>query len=271
MRRAVVLFILILSSCVSRTKSIPEPLDTSSAVKYCGGELWGYVVPLGVRESKTAWGKRLQNQKLLLAAFLQMHSDLEEDPDHSLTFHLAIRSKHNLSIQIPEHIVKVRIDDADELRVAMDFSLIAEAKTAAELFPYPKYESRVVDPELNKWHVAQLDGGFMSPTQTAKVMILPSTKVLTLTKHPEKTLLDPEKFKEFYVQSSKNIWPLREPLQRSTIQIEIPRMVVNGQALEPRRFEFEMNYEEIKSERALSLKTPCPSIAAVFQRNEGPH
>lgn len=270
MRSVVVLFILILSSCVTRTQNIPATIDASTAVKYCGGELWGYVVPIGVRESKTAWGKRLQDRKLLLAAFLQMHSDLEEHPEHSLTFHLAIRSVDDLSIQIPEHIVKVRIDDADEMLVAMDFSLIAEAKTADELFPYPKYESRVVDPELNKWRVAQLDGGFISPTQTSKVMVLPSTKVLTLTKRPEKIVLDPGKFKEIFVQSSKNIWPLRARLQRSTIQIEIPNMIVNGQALEPRRFEFEMNYEEVKSERVLGLKTPCPSFAAVFQRSEGP-
>lgn len=128
MKKLVLAIFLYLCSCAS-SHSIPDDSNSKHAISYCGGELWGYVLPIGSRKSTGFWNKKFEDQKPLLAVFLHMHSILEKDPEHSLTFHFALRTKEDISIQFPEKEISVLQSGTKEKTFKMDLVINEDALT----------------------------------------------------------------------------------------------------------------------------------------------
>ncbi len=262
------LFILLLSGCAS-THVVPQDSHSQNAFEYCGGELWGYVLPLGPREQKSFWRKNLQDPKPLLAAFLHLHSDLEKNPAQALTFYFAIRTRESLGIKIPSHDWKVKINGADERSLNVEYFLKEEAKNAGEIYRYPKYQVKLLDAATNRWQVTQVSQFAYFIRGTPQEVTLPTSKVQKLETSLVQASLDLQNYKEIFVMASKNIWPENTDLKNAKIQITIPTMTVNDLVLDPQTFAFDMNYEKVRAIRSKSSRTLCPSTEKIFQMNDG--
>ncbi|MGE0527975.1 MAG: hypothetical protein AB7G93_20015 [Bdellovibrionales bacterium] len=266
----VLAFLLGLCGCTS-THSIPKGASSESAIEYCGGELWGYMVPLGPRESKAFWKRNLEDPEPLLAVFLHMHSVLETDPEHALTFHFAVRTRKDISLHIPDRYLNVQIDDSTKRNVKLDFVVRQEAKSAAELYPYPKYETRLIDAATNRWSVTKVNPWLYFLKEDPKELVLPASKIQPVSTDPVRVSLDRKRYKEIYVLASKNIWPEGQALKNSSIRIEIPKLTLNGVSYDPRPFVFDMNYNDVKKKRAQNSRVPCPSTTMIFRWNDNPY
>lgn len=257
---------LILCGCASRMNSVPDDSNKKGSFEYCGGTLWGYVVPIGPRQDKSWWTKDFNDPMPRMAVYLHMHSMLEKDPKHALALQIALRTREDLSIQIPNSTVTVQIDKK-ETKFKFDFIVTEAALRPDQIYTGPEYDFKLIDGKDNKWQVTRKNKFFYLIKEEVREEIFPSDKTQKLSSAPVNVKLDKKHYGEVYLLSEENIWPANEDLKNATISITTPQMIVNGTTYEPRKFTFEMNYDKVKKRVGDSDYVRCPSTEMIFFHN----
>jgi len=259
---------LFVTGCVSRSHVVPQDSNTSGAFEYCGGTLWGYVVPVGPRQDKSWWNKDLSDPKPLLGVFLHMHSVLEKDPKHTLELHFAIRTREDLSIQIPDPIVTIKMDGTNEKKVKMNLVLTEEALRPDQIYRGPEYDFKLIDPKSNKWLITKKNKWLYLIKDDEREEILPVDRVQNITTAPINVKLDKRHFGEIFVLGAENIWPVGQSLKDAVITVTTPRLMLNGASYEARTFTFNMSYEKVKRLVGDRDYVKCPSTEMIFHSND---
>lgn len=264
MKPLVIAFFIFLSSC-SSIHTVPDDKNSKHAIHYCGGELWGYVLPIGPRESGNFWTKKFEDPKPLLAVFMHMHSVLEKDPEHSLTFHFALRTREDLAVHFPEKDISVRFPEIEDKKLKLDFIANEDALTLNELYPSTEFDSELVDQESNQWKITKRTGLVSFNKVDPQIITLPTSKIHKITENPMSLKFDKTKYGQIFVLSSVNVWPSKESLKDTKITIQIPSFVLNGTTYLNQTFTFNTNYEKVKKVR--SSYGRCPSTEEIFRFN----
>jgi len=260
-------FLPIILFLISCTTFHPSPKDQNDkhAIEYCGGELWGYVLPVGPREDKSFWTRKFEDPKTLMAIFMHMHSVLEKDPEHSLTLHFALRSREDLTIQFPKKVLNAQVEGFPEKEFKLEMVVHEDVLGVHDLYPDSKFKAELIDQKTNQWRIAKRNWFFTFITDEPKVVQLPTPKVFKISESSVKIHFDEKKLAQIFVLSSVNIWPAKEALKDAIVTVRLPAFIVNGINYASQTFTFNTNYEKVKQNR--SSYGRCPSTEEVFRFN----
>lgn len=266
---AIILVSLFLCSCAShRTHEVSHDPALKRSYEYCKGGLWGYMMPIGPRQDKPWWNRSFHDPKPLLATFLMLHSALEPSPLDALNFNFIIHANEDMSVQMTDQTLKVRIDDMKEVKIKMDLVFTEQVKLPDELYPYPRYNISLIDSATNKWRVAKLNRWFYLLEDSVEEIILPNSKHHKLDTKTLSVVLDKKIYDDLYLSASTNIWPKGLAFKNSKIEITTPAFVLNGTTYESRQFTFYMNYEKVKKAYEDQSRMICPSTHRIFLYND---
>jgi hypothetical protein len=256
---------LLIVSC-STMNPVPEGAQSNKSVEYCGGELWGYVLPIGPRENADFWTRKFDDPKPVLALFMHLHSVLETDPEHALTLHLALRSRESMSAQFPDNKVRIQIGDGIEKTFALELRLVEDARTVENLYPDLQYKTELIDGKTNQWRIAKRNSFFTVITDEPKLILLPTSRVTKITNAPLNVVFDDRNYSQVFILAEKNIWPEHQPLKDAVIKVRLPKFSLNGADYGPQDFVFNMSYEKVRKNRASYGR--CPSTDEIFRFNK---
>ena len=259
--------ILMLAGCTTVHK-FPSKQKNIGTFEYCGGELWGYMLPIGPRDGKPWYSKDFNDPMPLLAVYLHMHSDLAKDPRNALMLFLDIRSRRPFSVEIPNPNIEVQINNLPTQYFTADLKVVEEVKTADEKFPSPSFETKLLNAEKNQWKVTKLNRITPLIKGDSEIVIMPRDRIYDLGKGPKNIPLDVSSVKQLWIRASMDIWPAKRDLENSKISIRIPKMTVNGQAIESRLLVFDMNYKSVEKRRGKGTGRACPSTHMIFHWND---
>ncbi len=258
-------FILVLTSCRS-FHTFQDDHNKNHALEYCGGELWGYGMPLGIHETGRWWTRSSSSPKPFLAVFMHMHSVIAPDPDHTLTFHFNIRTQEDLKIHFPDPHFSVQIDDGEEKKFKLNLNLIESPWSPEKLYPHPEYKIELVDANTNKWRVSKRNQLFYPITSDEKIVDLPTGTGRTFGNEPIQLAYDKSKYEYIYVMAITNIWPEKQPLRDATIKVKTPEYFLNGATYPTRTYTFMTNYSKVLKLRPKYGR--CPSTNEIFNQVE---
>lgn len=250
-------FLLVLVGCVSRTHQTPANSADLRAFEYCDGELWGYMLRSGANAA----------DDVPLAVYLHMHSDLTPDPAHALMLFVELRAQTAVTFEIPRPILTVQIDSEPPRQMPLRVYVLEQMKSAEDRFPYPAYETKLVNAETNTWSVAKLNSFFYLIKSEAKLHQLPLDRRYELTRAIARVPFDTTSTKHIWLRGAVNLWPENQPLRNASLSVELPDIMVNGRSLQRRRFSYQMNYGATATQRRRSRARVCPSSELIFSHN----
>ena len=146
--------------------------------------------------------------------------------------------------------------------------MVEEAKTAQEKYPYPEFETELIDPKLNKWKVTKVNQFFYLIKEGSEVVQIPTNRIYDLNPKGAKITFDNSNQKQIWVRASENIWPESEELKNAKISVKIPDILINGHLIRSRTLVFDMDYESVKSKHKNSPAIRCPSTSLIFHWND---
>lgn len=260
----ILIFLSIISLFTACNTFHPEPQTENGrrTFEYCGGGLWGYLVPIGPREYETFWTRKSAGKPLMMV-YLTFYSTEQDLGKTVLGLSFVISVKEDVKVQFPDSTISVQIDGSEAKIFKLNMNVTEDAMTVWQRYPDTKYKTTLLDHKSNTWSVAKRGSFFTFLTDDPITVQIPRQKVHKISTEPFSVTFDSAQYEQIYVQQPiMNIWPKDEPLKDATLTVRLPSFKINGIETPSQDFTFNTDFVRLRS---AGFYGRCPAPGEIFR------